>query len=729
MDTALQKIMDLAELEYRPCAGLPFAVYLVSREGVFLKYNEEAQAFFGLPAEPDFQHRVTDFYNQPGDREDYLSRLGRLERGQWLKNTTIDLKVNGQMRFVRDYTKAVWSEDGQAIAALLCLMVPINKGGRYHRLFNELPVGIFSFRKGSGLINANPRFVDMYGYDGLEEALFKAPADFIKYPEELEEMERRIWEKGSVSNEYQEHVRKDGSLFTAAVSARGVWDGDGNWVGTEGILEDVTMEAIYFRLVNEVPIGLYKVRINEQGEHILVHCNQHFANNRGAEAPEDLIGKDLRKWHISPQAFQDFHEALIRKDREGQSLVDYILPAYNGRGELRRYEVHVKLLKDSSGNIIGRVGAERDVTDYLDTKQQLDELTTDIGKVLHSYSSTLIHVKHTMDAVIRSFITKDLLLRENGMPDEERILGRISSEIGVLQNSVNNLLEKNRENRQFEDGVGEQLERLISLLVRFSSEQSGAQKLAIIRDGAIKIRELINDTVAKGNFPRELIKEARRQLREVLRLCSLATLGRGVDTVLEMESVVNNLRSYILTRVKYKEEPQRIDLYGLIIGAVRKMEEYAANRMVELRTNIKAIRNVYIDGYEDDLTRALLNILHNAIKYSWTRKGPGRAFVMIEGRMDADWININIENWGVAITQEELEKGLIFKVGYRGVNSSDRRRPGTGLGLYDALKVAEKHKGSLAITSNPSLGNSREDYSNPFITTVSIQLPRNEQLI
>ena len=81
------------------------------------------------------------------------------------------------------------------------------------------------------------------------------------------------------------------------------------------------------------------------------------------------------------------------------------------------------------------------------------------------------------------------------------------------------------------------------------------------------------------------------------------------------------------------------------------------------------------------------------------------------------------------ITQEELEKGLIFKVGYRGVNSSDRRRPGTGLGLYDALKVAQKHKGHLNITSNPSLGNSREDYSNPFITTVSIQLPRNEHLI
>ncbi|MCB0546660.1 MAG: PAS domain S-box protein [Phaeodactylibacter sp.] len=728
MDTALQKIMQLAEQEYQPCSGLPFAVYLASKDGVFLKYNEEARKFFGLPEEPDLHRKVTDFYNHPSDRQDNLNRIMRLEKGQWLRNTTIDLKVNGQLRYVRDYTKAIWSEDGQEVLALLCLMAPINKASRYHRLFNDLPVGIFSFRNDSGLANANPRFVEMYGYDALEEVLFKRPEDFVKYPEDLEEMERRLWEKGSVANEYQEHVRRDGSVFTAAVSARAIWDGDGNWVGTEGILEDVTMESIYFRLVNEVPIGLYKVRINEDGEHILLHCNQHFASNRGVNSPDGLIGKDLREWHISPQAFLDFHEALIRKDAEGQSLVDYILPAYNGKGELRRFEVHAKLLKDTSGNIIGRVGAERDVTDYLDTKQQLDELTTDIGKVLHSYSSTLIHAKHTMDAVIRSFVTKDLLLKESGRLDEDGILEKVGQQAKALQSSVQSILERNRESRQFDEAVGENLERLTSLLVRFGKEQSGPQKLAIIRDGAIKIRQIINETVARGNFPRELIKEVRRQLRETLRLCSLATLHRGVDTVLEMETVVNNLRSFILTRVKYKEEPQRLDLYGLVVSSVRKMEEYASNRQVELRTNIKDIRHEYIDGYEDDFVRALLNILHNAVKYSWTRKGPGNAFVMIEGKMDKDWIYITIENWGVAITEEELEKGLVFKVGYRGVNSSDRRRPGTGLGLYDALKVAEKHKGKLSISSKPSLGNPKDDYSNPFITTVTIQLPRNEQL-
>ncbi|HQU60318.1 MAG TPA: HAMP domain-containing sensor histidine kinase, partial [Saprospiraceae bacterium] len=144
---------------------------------------------------------------------------------------------------------------------------------------------------------------------------------------------------------------------------------------------------------------------------------------------------------------------------------------------------------------------------------------------------------------------------------------------------------------------------------------------------------------------------------------------------------------------------------------------------------LKDIRGVYIDGYENDLLRALLNIVHNAIKYSWSRRGSASVFVQIEGKQDPSQVYLSIENWGVPITQQELEEGLIFKVGYRGINSSDRRRPGTGLGLYDAKKVVQKHQGKLMITSVPSLGNAPEGYSNPFITTVSIQLPRNHQVL
>lgn len=284
-------------------------------------------------------------------------------------------------------------------------------------------------------------------------------------------------------------------------------------------------------------------------------------------------------------------------------------------------------------------------------------------------------------------------------------------------------MKKNEETGEINPYVGQRAAHLLRLFRNQDTRGLQVQQLAIIRDGSIQLRELL-DRIAEGNFPRELIKEARRHLREILRLCSLITLDRGVDGILEMESTVHNLRGYILTRVKPPEPKQSLDLYDMIIGVAKKMEEYANHRNVELRLQLKGIRGLFTEGYEDDLVRALLNLLHNAIKYSWTRRGPNKAFVAIEGRQDSNTLVVSIENWGVAITEQELRDGLIFQVGYRGLNSSDRRRPGTGLGLYDARKVVEKHGGKLSIDSQPSLGNAPDDYSNPFVTTVTIRLPR-----
>lgn len=723
--TTYQNIIKRSEKAYAPFANLPFAVYLASMDGFFLKYNAEAQQLFDLPPEPTFSNNITTFYLHPKDRKENLERLQQLKEGEWLRNTTIDLKIGSKIRYVRDFSLAIWDEKREKIMAVLSMMVLISKVGRYQKLFKDLPVGIFSLRKGEGLVNANPKFLEMHGYDNLDEVLHKKPVEFLRYPSDFDDMRRRVDEDDRIIKDYQEHLRKDGSTFTASVSAKVIRGKNGKYVGTEGILEDVSTEAIFFELVNDVPIGLYKVRINEKGEHILMHCNRHFAVNRGMQ-PEEMIGKDIRQFHKSMEAFQRFYQELIRKDEEGQHLMDYILEAYNGKGELRKYEVHLKLIKDAEGQIVGRVGAEKDVTDYWDTKQQVKELTTDIGKVLHSYSSTLIHSKQSMDAVMRSLVN-EVDKKENRQElDEVKAFERINQRVGALESVLHKITQKNEDVGSISGSTEAQVIRLLDLLKKQAQNQMGVQQLAIIRDGAIKIKELLV-TIGKGNFPKELVKQARRDLGEILRLCSMITLSRGVEAILEMETTVNNLRSYVLTRVKQKEKLERLDIYDILMGVVKNMEEYATNRNIEIRLNIRHIRKEYINGYENDLVRALLNVLHNAIKYSWVRRGPSRAFVMVEGKKDKDWLHLTIENWGVPITEEELEKGLIFKVGYRGVNSSDRRRPGTGLGLYDALKVAHKHQGQLKITSEPSLGNPKDDYSNPFITRVSFQLPRDKR--
>lgn len=718
---ALQRIIELSDADYRQYAGLPFAVCLLSEEGLFLNYNGEARRLFDLPATPNLHDNLTDFYIQPGDRRDNLRRLYRLPRGEWLKNTTIDLKIGGEVCYVRDYSRAVWSSDGERILALVCLMIPMSRGDRYHRLFNELPVGIFSFRQAAGLIHANPRFLEMHGYEHFDEVEGRDAAGFLHHPAELDRMSRQLLREGCLNNRYQEHRRRDGSTFTASVSAVAIRSDDGRWIGTEGTLEDVTTEAIYFKLVNEVPVGLYSVRINERGEHQLLHCNHRFAQHYGA-LPEELTGQDMRRFHPSPDDFDAFYQELLDQESQGREPVAE-MKSRDQAGNLRYYEVHARFLYDPDGRITGRVVAQRDITEFRETKQQLDELTTDIGKVLHSYSSTLIHAKQTMDAVIRSLAAPGELRSDNQLADEAALLLRIHQQIGALDSAVEKILDKNETIRHLEPPAVQRIGHLLRLFRGQDSRRLQVQQLAIIRDGGIQLRDLL-DLAAEGNFPRELIKEARRHLREILRLCSLVTLDRGVDGILEMETTVHNLRGYILTRVKPPEPRQSVDLYDMLLGAARKMEEYAHHRDIELRLQLKSVRDVYVEGYEDDLVRALLNLLHNAIKYSWTRRGPGKAFVAIEGRQDAEQVFLSIENWGVAITEQELRDGLIFQVGYRGLHSSDRRRPGTGLGLYDARKVIEKHGGQLHITSKPSLGNAPDDYSNPFITTVTIQLPR-----
>ena len=720
------KILDLADKEFELYHKLPFAVCLLSKAGTFLRYNEECRILFDLPAQPSQQDNINSFYVHPNDRKENLARLKQLEKNEWLKDTTIDLKVNGVVKYVRDYTKAIWDEGSHNITGLLCLMVNITQGGRYDQLFNDLPIGIFSFRQDEGLINANTRFLEMHGYDSFDEVYQKEEEAFITSLIDLAELRWELKEHGGTFKDNLEHRKKDGTVFTAALNAIAVKNSEGQAIGMEGFIEDISTETIYSKLVSEVPIGLYKVRINADGEHIIVHCNRHFANHRGAKNPEELIGKDIRTFHKSEEHFSHFHNKLVKQDESGGYLLDYILEAFNGRNELRKYEVHGKILRDENNRIIGRVGAERDVTDYLDTKEQLSELTTDFGKVLHSYSSTLIHSKHSMEAVIRSIIS-DELKDANGQLSEETILTKITQEIKSLDHIVERLLEKNTVIQFFNESKANELSRMLGLLTGPTEERIKIQKLALIRDGAIEIKEMTAD-FSKGRFPKELIKELKRQLEEILRLCSLITLSRGVEAILEMETVVNNLRSYILTRVKQKEKLQRLDIYDIIIGAVRNMEEYAANRNIDIKMNLRDIKGVFIDGYENDLVRTILNILHNAVKYSWVRKGPSKAFVSVEGRTDADWLYIIVENWGVAITRKELDEGLIFKVGYRGINSSDRRRPGTGLGLYDSLKVIEKHDGQLKISSKPSLGNAPDDYTSPFITKVIIQLPRNNRL-
>ncbi len=125
------------------------------------------------------------------------------------------------------------------------------------------------------------------------------------------------------------------------------------------------------------------------------------------------------------------------------------------------------------------------------------------------------------------------------------------------------------------------------------------------------------------------------------------------------------------------------------------------------------------------LTMAFKNLVQNAVKYSF-RTPPEREkprYIKIEGEYadeEQTRYAVSIQNYGVGITPEEIEKGLIFQPFYRGMNASILRRTGAGLGLSYVAEIVEKlHHGEVHVTSSPVTSASNR----AFLTTFKVTLP------
>jgi signal transduction histidine kinase len=87
-------------------------------------------------------------------------------------------------------------------------------------------------------------------------------------------------------------------------------------------------------------------------------------------------------------------------------------------------------------------------------------------------------------------------------------------------------------------------------------------------------------------------------------------------------------------------------------------------------------------------------------------------------------VGVTFENFGVPIPRDEIEKELIFQIGYRGRLSGDRGRLGTGIGLTDARNVARRYKGDVQVESKPASRDAAPgDYTVPYLTSVTFWLP------
>jgi signal transduction histidine kinase len=184
---------------------------------------------------------------------------------------------------------------------------------------------------------------------------------------------------------------------------------------------------------------------------------------------------------------------------------------------------------------------------------------------------------------------------------------------------------------------------------------------------------------------RETLTEAQRERLARLQ-ARLADLLKMVDTWLG--AISGDQRAI-------RERFRPTVVADVVARAVEAVQPFARRKDLQITTAL-AEGLPPVSGDQVTLVQALVNLLHNAVKYSH----PG-SIVTVGARAEGEQVRISVSDQGVGIPPDELPH--IFGAFYRG-SASMAGEAGVGLGLAVTRRIVEAHGGVITAESTPGKG-------------------------
>jgi signal transduction histidine kinase/uncharacterized protein (UPF0335 family) len=164
-------------------------------------------------------------------------------------------------------------------------------------------------------------------------------------------------------------------------------------------------------------------------------------------------------------------------------------------------------------------------------------------------------------------------------------------------------------------------------------------------------------------------------------------LSRLLNNVLDFSKIEQGTRTYRFETTSLEE---------VVHAAEKTMAFPLKQKGFDLRIEREAeIPRLHAD--RDALEQAVLNLLHNAMKYS----GESRE-ILLKLRRVGNMAGIDVIDFGVGIADEN--KDQIFGKFFRVPGAENQKIPGTGLGLTIVSHIVQAHRGRVEVTSRPGEG-------------------------
>jgi signal transduction histidine kinase len=163
-------------------------------------------------------------------------------------------------------------------------------------------------------------------------------------------------------------------------------------------------------------------------------------------------------------------------------------------------------------------------------------------------------------------------------------------------------------------------------------------------------------------------------------------------TVDRMSGLVDDL--FALSRVQGPPQAKpetMVSLTELITDVVSELTASALAHDVDLQLDVPSDDRLAVVGAPDDLTRALTNLVANAIRHT----EPGFRVMLHGRRTEGGGVQVAVIDGCGGMPEASLRR--VFDTGWRGRPSRSGDDGGAGLGLAIARGVVQSHAGEIAV--------------------------------
>ncbi len=248
------------------------------------------------------------------------------------------------------------------------------------------------------------------------------------------------------------------------------------------------------------------------------------------------------------------------------------------------------------------------------------------------------------------------------------------------------------------------------LVLRARGDRVGRGRIWVLLDDVTELRrlqriraEFIDNLSHELRTPLTTIRLLTERLIDELATLDVPSRVRERVSTIDVETghlvqMVNELLD--LSRIEQASTQLHLDdvaVGPLLAAAVARLATFAERQGVDIGLSLPDAALPPVRGDPERLGQLLLNLLHNAVKFS-----PNGGTVTVGGSPDGEEVVMTVADQGVGIPRADQPR--IFERFFKVDRARERGQGGTGLGLAIARHIAEAHRGRIWFESEEGRG-------------------------